>query len=174
MFEQHFSRNKTVTHLLSHILSTLQWRYNERDGVSNHRRLDCLLSLSRADQRKHQSSPWPVDSPNKGPVTRKMESVDDVMMLPYYVGCTYPATQAGYLGRSVPFLWHAGVRWLVEISSRMRHASQPSSLIRHGERWVVGTPWESTDNTPVSPSSITTGLKVELQTLLGISTEREK
>ena len=24
--------------------STLQWRYNERDGVSNHGRLDCLLN----------------------------------------------------------------------------------------------------------------------------------
>ena len=22
----------------------LQWRYDERDGVSNHRRLDCLLN----------------------------------------------------------------------------------------------------------------------------------
>ena len=24
------------------MLSTLQWRHNERDGVSNHRRIDCL------------------------------------------------------------------------------------------------------------------------------------
>ena len=36
---------------------SLQWRHNERDGVSNHRRLDCLLyGFSGADQRKHQSS----------------------------------------------------------------------------------------------------------------------
>ena len=36
---------------------TLQWRHNERDGVSNHRRLHCLLNrFSGADQRKHQSS----------------------------------------------------------------------------------------------------------------------
>ena len=28
----------------THIITTLQWRHNERDGVSNHRRLDCLLS----------------------------------------------------------------------------------------------------------------------------------
>ena len=43
-----------------------------------------------ADQRKHQSSAslafargihrWPVDSPHKGPVTRKMFSFDDVIM----------------------------------------------------------------------------------------------
>ena len=46
---------------------------------------------SGADQRKHQSSVslafvrgthrWPVNSPNKGPVTRKMFPFDDVIML---------------------------------------------------------------------------------------------
>ena len=46
---------------------------------------------SRADQRKHQSSAllafvcgihrWPVNSPHKGPVTRKMFPFDDVIML---------------------------------------------------------------------------------------------
>ena len=45
---------------------------------------------SGADQRKHQSSAslafvriiprWPVNSPHKGPVTRKMFSFDDVVM----------------------------------------------------------------------------------------------
>ena len=45
---------------------------------------------SRADQRKHQSSAslafvwgthrWPVNSPHKGPVTRKMFPLDDVIM----------------------------------------------------------------------------------------------
>ena len=45
---------------------------------------------SRADQRKHQSSAslafvwgiqrWPVNSPHKGPVTRKMLPFDDVIM----------------------------------------------------------------------------------------------
>ena len=45
---------------------------------------------SGADQRKHQSSPslafvreihrWPVNSPHKGPVTRKMFPFDDVFM----------------------------------------------------------------------------------------------
>ena len=33
--------------------SSLQWRHNERDGVSNHRRLDCLLNcLFRHRSRK--------------------------------------------------------------------------------------------------------------------------
>ena len=64
----------------------IQWRHNERDGVSNHRRLDC----SGSHQIKHQISAslafvrgihrWPVNSPHKGPVTRKMFPFDDVIM----------------------------------------------------------------------------------------------
>ena len=50
----------------------------------------CLIACSGADQRKHRSSTspafvwwihrWPVDSPNKGPVTRKRFLFDDVIM----------------------------------------------------------------------------------------------
>ena len=49
---------------------------------------------SGADQRKHQSSAslafvpgihrWPVNSPHKGPVTRKMFPFDDVIMIWYH------------------------------------------------------------------------------------------
>ena len=45
---------------------------------------------SGADQRKHQSSAslafdrWPVNSPRKGPVTRKMFPFDDVVMIHVY------------------------------------------------------------------------------------------
>ena len=59
----------------------LRWRYDERDGVSNHRIIWSTV-CSGADQRKHQRSTslafvkgiqrWPMDSPHKGPVTRKM------------------------------------------------------------------------------------------------------
>ena len=44
---------------VSNAKSLLQWRHNERDGVSNHRRLDCLIAqlfVQALDQRKHQSS----------------------------------------------------------------------------------------------------------------------
>ena len=38
-------------------LHSLQWRHNERDGVSNHRRIDCLLNpLFRRRSKKNQSS----------------------------------------------------------------------------------------------------------------------
>ena len=67
---------------------TLEWRHNERDGVSNHQPHDCLLNrLFRRRCRKHQSSTslafmrgihhWPVNSPHKGPVTRNMFPFDD-------------------------------------------------------------------------------------------------
>ena len=71
---------------------TLQWRYNERDGVSNHQpqQLFTHLFIQGADKRKHQSSAslalmrrihrWPVNSPHKGPVTRKMFPFDDIIM----------------------------------------------------------------------------------------------
>ena len=67
----------------------LQCRHNY---VSNQQPRECLLNLfdSGADQRKHQSSAslpfargihrWPVKSPHKWPVTRKMFPFDDIIM----------------------------------------------------------------------------------------------
>ena len=72
----------------------LQWRHNERDGVSNHRRSVIYSTVcSGANQRKRQNSAlvafvcvwwwWgdsPVNSPQKGPVTRKMFPFDDAIV----------------------------------------------------------------------------------------------
>ena len=70
--------------------TSLLWRHNGRDGVSNYQPHDCFYSsvYSGADQKKHQSSAslafvrgihwWPVNSPRKRPVTRK--KFDDVIM----------------------------------------------------------------------------------------------
>ena len=73
------------------ITCTLQWRHNERDGVSNHQPHDCLLNCSfRRRSKKHQSSTslafvrgihqWPVNSRTKRPLTREMFPFDDVSM----------------------------------------------------------------------------------------------
>ena len=71
------------------ILSPLQWHQNEHDGASNHQRLDCLLSrMFRCRSKKTSVSlafvrgihRWPVNSPHKGPVTRKMFPLDGVIM----------------------------------------------------------------------------------------------
>ena len=70
----------------------LQWRHNEHDSVSNHQPHGCLLNcLFRQIKEKHQSPAslafvrgihrGPVNSPHKGPVTRKMFSFDDVNIL---------------------------------------------------------------------------------------------
>ena len=92
---------------------SLQWRHNEWDGVSNHRRLDfCSTVCSGLAHRKHQSSAsmafeggihrWPVNSPHKGPVTRKMFPVGDVI-----IGCISVTTgpQCGALMFSVLLVW---------------------------------------------------------------------
>ena len=52
-------------------IATKKLRHNERDGVSNHQPHDCLLIIHR----------WPMNSPHKGPVTRKMFPFDNVIMI---------------------------------------------------------------------------------------------
>ena len=70
---------------------TLRWRHNENDSVSNHQPHGCLLNrLFRRRSKKTSkirdtglcvgNSPGPVNSPHKGPVTRKMLPFDDVIM----------------------------------------------------------------------------------------------
>ena len=71
---------------------TLEWHHNEHDCVSNHRRPDCLLNLLfRYKSKKASKSSVslafvrgihrrPVNSPHKGPVTRKMFPFDYVIM----------------------------------------------------------------------------------------------
>ena len=69
----------------------LQWRHNERDGISNHQPHDCLLSRLFRRIAKKTSNPsslafvrgihrWPVNFPHKGPATRKMFPFDDVIL----------------------------------------------------------------------------------------------
>ena len=70
----------------------LHWRHNDHDGVSNHQPLGCLLNrLFRRRSKKTSklrvtglcagNSPGPVNSPHKGPVTRKVFPFYDVFML---------------------------------------------------------------------------------------------
>ena len=71
---------------------TLRWRHNDHTGVSNHQPHKCLLNrLFRRISKKTaklrvtglcaRNSPGPVNSPHKGPVTRKMFPFDDVIMI---------------------------------------------------------------------------------------------
>ena len=71
---------------------TLQWRHNYHGGVSNHQPRGCLLNRLFRRRSKQASklrvtglcagnSPGPVNSPHKGPVTRKMFPFDDDIMI---------------------------------------------------------------------------------------------
>ena len=71
---------------------TLRWRHNDQAGVSNHQPYGCLLNRLFRRRSKETSklrvtglcavnSPGPVNSPHKGPVTRKMFPFDDVIMI---------------------------------------------------------------------------------------------
>ena len=72
----------------------LQWCHNGRNGVPNHRRLDCLLNrLFRCSSKENIKVPrhsplWAgIYSPHKGPVTGKMFPFDDVIMfIEVYLG----------------------------------------------------------------------------------------
>ena len=84
--------------------NSLQWRHNEHDGVSNHRRLHCLLKRLFRHRSKETSklrvtglcvgnSPATGD---KGLVTRKMFPFDDVITsidnaLGWRPSCTSPS-----------------------------------------------------------------------------------
>ena len=108
---------------------TLQWRNNERNGVSNHWHLDCLLNcLLMGRYKKHQSSVslacarvihrWPVNSPYKGPVTRKRFSFDDVIMSVLthrtkrmHFICTVWLANRLYQVYSTGRYYHTGLAW---------------------------------------------------------------
>ena len=81
-----------ITTVLNMNYISLRWRHNDHDGVSNHQPHGCLLNrLFRRRSKKTSklrvtglcvgNSPGPVNSPHKGPVTRKMFPFDDVIML---------------------------------------------------------------------------------------------
>ena len=83
---------KISCHTMGYIVETLHWRHNDHDGVSNHQPHGCLLNhLFRRRSKKTPklrvtglcvgNSPEPVNSPHKGPVSRKMFPFDDVIMM---------------------------------------------------------------------------------------------
>ena len=113
---------------LRHTFIALQWRHNERDGLSNHRRRGCLLN--RLFRRRSQKTSklrvtglcegiqrWPVNSPHKGPVTRKMVPFDDAIMECCILGALVQVWRVAY---SVPshYLNHSEliINWIPQSS----------------------------------------------------------
>ena len=96
-------RFKPLRWLLNHLAIadcckniTLQWRHNERNGVSNHQPHDCLLNRLFGCRSKKTSKfrvtglcdRWPVNSPHKRPVTRKIFPFDDAIMKCWLISIT--------------------------------------------------------------------------------------
>ena len=93
---------ESISRLRSLWPDPLQWRHNDHDSVSNHQPHGCLLNRLFGRRSKKTSklrvtglcagnSPGPVNSPHKGPVTRKMFPFGDVIML-WSVNLTTPET----------------------------------------------------------------------------------
>ena len=68
--------------------STLHWRHNERDGISNHRLLTQSFVQRQIKENNSASLAFvrgihwsPVNSPHKGPLTRKTFPFDVVNMI---------------------------------------------------------------------------------------------
>ena len=117
-----------------------QWRHNKRGGASNYRRFKCLLiHLFRRRSRETSNGPtplafvsgiyrWPVDSPHKGLVTRKMYPFGDVIMVhpTDYIYDSVPgaisrASRGGWLTGTAVFIsadsWLAPSQWETSLQS---------------------------------------------------------
>ena len=102
--------------------TTLKWRHNAHDGVSNHRRLDCILNCLFKGRSKKTSklrvtglcegnSPVAGEFPHKGPVTQRMFPFDDVIMRQRTV---YPAMANTIFANDLVTQWamtSAGTVW---------------------------------------------------------------
>ena len=77
---------------MRHPVQSLRWRHNEHHCVSNHHHYHCLLNRLFGCRSKKISKlrvtglcggihRGPVNSPHKGPMTRKMFPFDDVIMM---------------------------------------------------------------------------------------------
>ena len=95
---------------------TLQWHHNESDSVSNHQRLDCFVNrLLRHRSNKisklrvtNLCEGSPVDSPHKGPVTRKLFPFDHVIMYVLRTGTLRSYVRSGIVTTTQPphVFWH--------------------------------------------------------------------
>ena len=95
---------------------SLQWHHSGCNGISNHRHINCLLNCLFMCTSKKTSKlaslafvrgihRWPLNSPQEGPVTRRMFPFDDVIMF-----CTIPLL----LNNAVTYmaeLWKMNIRW---------------------------------------------------------------
>ena len=145
---------------------TLRWRHNGHDCVSNHQPRHCLLNRLLERRSKETSklrvtglcagnSPGPVNSPHKGPVTRKMFPFDDAIM---NSAASIPLRAKFFRGNINIYLhfmsflhidltliwkhWTSNMlvrHMLSSVCLRLSHCSQ-ISFIQYMELWVFSLP----------------------------------
>ena len=81
-------------------LQQLQWRHNEHNGVSYHQPLNFLLNRLRISNKTSKRR-WPVNSPHKGPVMRKMFPLDVVIMITEKTSERIVMTFSRYVGHDI-------------------------------------------------------------------------
>ena len=126
---------------------TLQWRHNGPDGISNRQPYDCLLNRLLRHRSKKTSklritglcagnSPGSVNSPHKGPVTRKMFPFDGVIMNQSSVDSPHQGTVMG-----TPSNLNPNTRWVVIWHSNTLcykgfHCNSPAFVIVMLYQWI--------------------------------------
>ena len=131
------------------ITITLQWRHNDRHGFPNHRRLRCLLNCWYRPRLEKTSNPvslaflggihrWPVNSPHKRPVTRKMFPFDDVIMTKQkhsnsaYVSSRWPVAPSRPKRQTqLPYEWDNLITSQLNSSGTARCRSHSLGVIWH-------------------------------------------
>ena len=137
--------SQTAFHYSDVIMSMIA---SQTSGVS----IVCSTVGFSADQRKHQSSGslvfvwgihrWPVNSPHKGPVTRKMFPFDDVIMWSWILvltvrdfgRCHCPWTQQWWDWWRHP----SAVRWLIWAGPGERHTARTGGKMVGLTHWPLG------------------------------------
>ena len=118
----------------------------------------CSTVYSGTDQRKHQSSAslafvlgihrWPVNSPHKWPVTRKMFPFDDVIMRSCHKNSFEDQVPAHAINRCPFFRWFAGT-W-IKVGTldnspinghHMPHCTYIEEVTGKGESFDLVTHW---------------------------------
>ena len=166
------------------------WRHNGHDCVSNHQPRHCFFnrlfgcrskqtSKLRATGLCARNSPGPVNSPPKGPVTRKMFPSDDVIMnsglatlIARFMGPTWgPAgTYRSQVGRR-----HLHYIWNTNMAAWLHLGNKPFRIFCVWSVWVEVTYYFG-NHTSISSLSFDrhSDIKMSAWLKLGMHTKQQK